>query len=86
MLSIFTTYTNPEKRMDPWKEALNCYQDFADEVVVTGESWRDEFTWKEIGETFQEGFDQARGDWGIRMDIDYFLNEKYKSQYYYYFL
>ena len=82
MLSIFTTYTNPEKRMDPWKEALNCYQDFADEVVVTGENWRDEFTWREIGETFQEGFDQASGDWVIRMDIDYFLNEKYKEKLY----
>jgi len=31
-LSIATTYTNPEERMDPWKEALTCYNDLADEV------------------------------------------------------
>lgn len=33
-LSILTTITNPDKRMDPWKEALDCYTDLADEVVV----------------------------------------------------
>ena len=30
-LSIATSYTNPEERMDPWKEALACYEDLADE-------------------------------------------------------
>ena len=38
-LSIFTTYTDPEKRNDPWKEALNCFNDIADEVIVTGSDW-----------------------------------------------
>ena len=38
-LSIFTTMTNPEKRNDPWREALDCYKDFADEVVITGQDW-----------------------------------------------
>ena len=33
-ISIFTTMTKPEERMDPWKEALNCYNDLADEVIV----------------------------------------------------
>ena len=35
-VSIFTTMTNPEERMDPWKEALNCYESIADEVIVVG--------------------------------------------------
>ena len=35
-ISIFTSMTNPELRMDPWKEALSCYEDFADEVVTVG--------------------------------------------------
>ena len=39
MLSIFTSFTNPEERMDPWKESLNCYEHFADEVVTVGENW-----------------------------------------------
>ena len=35
-ISIFTTMTNPEKRMDPYKEALKCYEDFADEIIIVG--------------------------------------------------
>lgn len=76
-ISIATTYTNPEKRCDPWKEAISCYEDFADEIIVTGQNWPYEFSWNLIGETFQEGFDQATSDWVLRMDIDYFLHEKY---------
>lgn len=80
MISIFTTYTDPGKRMDPWKEALNCYKDFADEVIITGENWKEEFRWKEIGETFQEGFDSSTNDWVIRMDIDYFFHQNDKRK------
>ena len=74
-ISIFTTYTEPELRNDPWKEALNCYEDFADEVVTTGKDWPYEFKWDLIGKTFQEGFEKSSGDWAIRMDIDYFFHE-----------
>ena len=35
-VSIFTTYTEPEKRRDPWEESLRCYRDYADEIIVTG--------------------------------------------------
>ena len=41
-ISIFTTMTNPEERMDPWKESLACYEDFADEVIVVGENFKNE--------------------------------------------
>tara|TARA_A100001011_G_scaffold391567_1_gene477291 strand:+ start:36 stop:848 length:813 start_codon:yes stop_codon:yes gene_type:complete len=75
-ISIFTTMTNPEERMDPWKEAIQCYEDFADEVIVSGGDWPKEFKWDHIGKTFHEGFKKATGDWVIRMDIDYFLHEK----------
>jgi len=33
-LSIFTTITNPEERQDPWMEALESFNDLADEVIV----------------------------------------------------
>lgn len=33
-LSIFTTITNPVHRQDPYLEALSCYKDLADEIVV----------------------------------------------------
>jgi hypothetical protein len=75
-LSIATTYTNPEERMDPWKEALACYEDLADEVVRAGQDWPYEFSWDYIGKTFNESFELATGDWVIRMDLDYFFHEK----------
>lgn len=33
-LSIFTTITEPETRGDIWREATNCYEQLADEVIV----------------------------------------------------
>ena len=33
-ISIFTTITDPEKRQDPYLEAIENYLDFADEVVI----------------------------------------------------
>lgn len=75
-LSIFTSMTNPEKRNDAWKEALQCYEDIADEVIVVGEKWPNEFKFNLIGETYQEGFEKSKGDWVIRMDLDYFFHEK----------
>ena len=74
-ISITTTMTDPESRKDPWREALQCYEDIADEVIITGQNWQYDFIWNEIGEFFQEGFDKANGDWVIRMDLDYFFHE-----------
>ena len=76
-LSIFTSMTNPELRNDPWKEALECYKYFADEVVIVRKDWPYDFSWDYIGKTFQEGFDKSNSDWVMRMDIDYFLHEKH---------
>ena len=75
-ISVATTYTNPDERQDPWREAISCYEDFADEIIVTGQDWPYEFSWEYIGKTFNEGFKKAKGDWVFRMDIDYFLHEK----------
>lgn len=33
-LSIITTITDPDKRQDPYLEALQCYYELADEVVI----------------------------------------------------
>ena len=38
-ISIFTSMTNPEERGDPWREALNCYKDLADELIIVGQDW-----------------------------------------------
>ena len=75
-LSIFTSMTNPEKRNDAWEEAISCYEDIADEVIVVGDSWPEEFKFDLIGQTYQEGFEKSSGDWVIRMDLDYFFHEK----------
>ena len=79
-LSIFTSMTNPEDRNDPWKEAMECYEDFADEVVVVGKTWPHEFTFEYIGEVFQEGFNNSSGDWVVLMDIDTFFHERDKEK------
>ena len=79
-LSIFTSMTNPEDRNDPWKEAMECYEDFADEVVVVGKTWPYEFTFEDIGEVFQEGFNKSSGDWVVLMDVDTFFHEKDKER------
>ena len=54
-ISIFTSMTNPELRMDPWKEALACYEYFSDEIVIVGDDWPTEFKWDYIGKVFQRG-------------------------------
>jgi len=79
-ISIISTMTNPEKRMDPWKESLNFYNDFADEVIITGEDWKEEFSWEYIGETYQEAFDKTTGDWVLSMALDMFIHESYKNK------
>lgn len=70
--------TNPEERMDPWKEALSCFEDFADDVVIVGENWPYEFKWDQIGKVFQEGFEKSNGDWVINMPTDMVFHEKDK--------
>ena len=75
-ISVFTTMTNPEERKDPYKEAINCYKELGDELIIVGDDWPDEFKWDHIGKTFQKGFDECSGDWVIRMDLDYFFHEK----------
>ena len=79
-LSIFTSMTNPQERNDPWEEGLECYEDFADEVIIVGEKWPQEFTFSDIGKVFQEGFDRSNGDWVILMDIDTFFHENDKQK------
>tara|TARA_Y100000816_G_scaffold64403_1_gene42660 strand:- start:1294 stop:2091 length:798 start_codon:yes stop_codon:yes gene_type:complete len=74
-ISVFTSMTNPEKRNDPWIEAIKCYEDLGDELIIVGEDWPYDFKWDYIGKTFQKGFDQCSGDWVIRMDLDYFFKK-----------
>ncbi len=74
-ISVFTSMTDPESRNDPYNEALSCYGDLADEVIIVGENWPTEFKFDHIGKTFHEGFEKSTGDWAIRMDLDYFFHE-----------
>ena len=51
-LTIFTTMTDLKK--DDPREALKCYEDFADEVVVVGDDWPDEFSFDFIEKNFKK--------------------------------
>lgn len=89
-LSVFTTITNPGKRGDPYKQALACYKDLADEVVVVNGGnqvtehygtkyvnykWPEEFDWTFIGKQFQRGYKACTGDWVLHMDTDFLFHE-----------
>jgi hypothetical protein len=93
-LSIFTTVGNvketPKERGDPYKEAINCYKDLANEVVVVAGGknikrfdgvkyirydWEWEFDWTEIPKHMNAGLEACTGDWVIRMDLDTFFYE-----------
>ena len=76
-LSIFTTITNPEKRGDNMEDAINCYKDLADEVIIIDgkDTWPEEFSWELIGQHFQKGYEQATGDWVIHADLDFIFHE-----------
>lgn len=40
-LSIFTTVSNPQERGDNWQDAIDCYLDLADELVVVDGNYTD---------------------------------------------
>lgn len=90
-ISIFTTVTRPLKRGDTFKPALNCYADFADEVIVMDGGgyyhnetdfkaiphiWPKEFSWEFIGQQFQRGYTACTGDWVIHCDLDFLFHQK----------
>ncbi len=77
-LSIFTTITRPEQRGDNVADALSCYNDVADEVIVIDgkDTWPQTFSWNLIGKHFQKGYEQATGDWVIHADLDFIFHEK----------
>lgn len=87
MISIFTTASNPIQRGDNIKEALNCYTELADEVVLIGDYtdkrvnslmnyWPYEFSWEFIGKQFQRGYETLDTDFVLHMDLDFFFHEK----------
>jgi len=93
-LSIFSTTGNASglDNQDPLEEALACYRDLADEVVlmngnladkktydgikVVYSDWPEEFSWEFIGQQFQRGYEACTGDWVIHADLDFFFHEK----------
>lgn len=90
-LSIFTTATNPYQRGDIFDEAINCYDELADELVIVGSSnrpiitrqglkiiqnnWPKEFDWPFIGENFQRGYEACTGDVVIHADLDFIFHQ-----------
>lgn len=90
-LSIFTTASNPFTRGDNFFDAIYCYTDLAEEVVLVGSSnvpkiipgvkiinykWPKEFNWSFIGEQFTRGYQACTGDAVIHADLDFIFHEK----------
>lgn len=91
MISIFTTVTDPIRRGDNYHDAIKCYKELADEVVVvngggqiTEQSgvkyvnykWDKEFSWEFIGKQFTRGYQACTGDWVIHCDLDFIFHER----------
>ena len=62
-ISVATTYTNPDERQDPWKEAITCYKDFADEIIVTGQDWPHDFHGIILGKHFMKALRNQQVIW-----------------------
>ena len=75
-ISVFTHMKDPEKRMDPWKEALDCYSSISKDLVIVGDDLEEEFNWNDLGAMFQKGFNKSMGDWVINLSVDMILHEK----------
>lgn len=77
-LGIFTTTTRPEERGDNYKDALECYEELADELtVINGDkTWPQEFRWDLIGQHFQKGYEQTNADWVIHADLDFIFHQR----------
>lgn len=89
-LSIFTTMTNPTKRGDNITDALACFRELADEVVVVNGAWSRlnsgdkeilyrwprEFDWLQISRSYQKGYEACTGDWALFADLDFIFHER----------
>lgn len=78
MISSFITITNPEERGDRFDLCYESAKMFSDEVVVIDgkDTWPTEFSWEQIGQHFQKGYEQATGDWVFHLDADFILHEQ----------
>ena len=74
-ITLFTHMKEPDKRMDPWREALMCYEDISDDIITVGSDIKEEFKWSHLGKMIQEGFDKSKGDWVIHLSIHMFIHE-----------
>jgi len=75
VLSIFTTASRGDTAGDLYHEALTCYKDLADRVIINDRPWPEEFVWPHIGQSFQAGYDECPDGWCIRMDLDMLFHE-----------
>lgn len=77
-IGIFTTLTDPGRRGDNYEDAIKCYEDFADRLIIVDghETWPQEFEWPTISQHFQWGYDKCDTDWVIHMDIDFLFHDK----------
>lgn len=76
-VGIFTTLTDPGRRGDNYEDAIECYEAFADRVIIVDghETWPQEFEWPVISRHFQWGYERCDTDWVIHMDIDWLFHE-----------
>lgn len=75
-LGIFVVASRKDTAGDTYKEALSCYNDLADQVYINESPWPAEFSWKHIGNSFQQAYEKLDTDWVIHADLDFIFHEK----------
>lgn len=77
-IGIFTTLTDPGRRGDNYKDAIDCYEDLADQLVIVDghDTWPQEFEWETISQHFQWGYDRLDTNWVIHCDLDYIFHQQ----------
>jgi hypothetical protein len=90
-LSIIGITANPTEKQYAWKEALESYCDLADEVIIVDGGTEDfpvpekvrkiripdpeVWTWAEHGKKLSLALGEAKGDWIIKIDLDWIFHE-----------
>jgi glycosyltransferase involved in cell wall biosynthesis len=94
-ISIITTAGNERRKPgedgEAFTEAISCFADLADEVIVVDGSesyqssnskikvvpyrWKWNWSWEQLPKALNKGLEATTGDFVIRADLDYFFHE-----------
>ena len=73
--------TDPVERMDPWEEALSCYKDFADEVIIVGEKFLNKVDNLSKSLTNNENTTSNYSNWDNKLILRFLSKDSYNLKF-----